>query len=58
MKLTQLKKRQKLLSMVRKLTYLYVHKKVVFLEAGFYPANQSNLKSFCKALIGWNKAAL
>jgi len=24
--------------------------------AFFYPANQSNLKSFQKALIGWKKA--
>jgi len=24
--------------------------------AGFYPANQGNLKSFQKALIGWKKA--
>jgi len=30
--------------------------KVAFLRAGFYPANQSNLKSFQKALIGWKKA--
>jgi len=30
--------------------------KVAFLEAGFYPANQSNLKSFQKALFGWKKA--
>jgi len=30
--------------------------KVAFLEAGFYPANQSNLKSIQKALIGWIKA--
>jgi len=30
--------------------------KVAFLEAGFYPANQSHLKSFQKALIGWLKA--
>jgi len=30
--------------------------KVAFLEAGFYPANQSNLKSFQKALIGWKKS--
>jgi len=27
-----------------------------FLEAGFYPANQSNMKSYQKALIGWKKA--
>jgi len=27
-----------------------------FWRAGFYPANQSNLKSFWKALIGWKKA--
>jgi len=25
-------------------------------RAGFYPANQSNLKSLQKALIGWKKA--
>jgi len=30
--------------------------KVAFLKAGFYPANQSNMKSFQKALIGWKKA--
>jgi len=29
-----------------------------FWRAGFYPANQSNLKSFQKALIGWKKPAL
>jgi len=32
--------------------------KVSCLEAGFYPANQNNLKSFQKALIGWKKAGL
>jgi len=32
--------------------------KVDFLEGGFYPANQNNLKSFQKALIGWKKLAL
>jgi len=31
--------------------------KVAFWKAGFYPANQSNLKSFLKALIGWKKAS-
>jgi len=30
--------------------------KVAFWRAGFYPANQSNLKSFQNALIGWKKA--
>jgi len=30
--------------------------KVVFWRAGFYLANQSNLKSFQKSLIGWKKA--
>jgi len=30
--------------------------KVVFWRAGFYLANQSNLKDFQKALIGWKKA--
>jgi len=29
--------------------------KVPFWRAGFYPANQSNLKSFQKALIGCKK---
>jgi len=29
---------------------------VAFLEDGLYPANQSNLKSFLKDLIGWKKA--
>jgi len=32
--------------------------KVAFWRAGFYPANQSNLKSYQKALIGWNRPAL
>jgi len=32
--------------------------KVAFWKAGFYPANQSNLKSFQKALIGWKKVGL
>jgi len=32
--------------------------KCLFWRAGFYSANQSNLKSFQKALIGWKKAAL
>jgi len=27
-----------------------------FWRVGFYPANQSNLKSLQKALIGWKKA--
>jgi len=27
--------------------------KVAFLENGFYTVNQSNLKNFKKALIGW-----
>jgi len=31
--------------------------KVAFLEGRFYPANQNNLKSFQKALIGWKKAS-
>jgi len=36
---------------------VYTNKiKVAFLEGRFYPANQSNLKSFQKALIGWKKA--
>jgi len=31
--------------------------KVGFLESsGFYPTNQSNLKNYQKALIGWKKA--
>jgi len=32
--------------------------KVVIWRAGFYSINQSNVKSFQKALIGWKKAAL
>jgi len=36
--------------------------KVAFVEvlwrAGFYPANQSNLKGVQRALIGWKKLAL
>jgi len=32
--------------------------KVAFLESRFYPANQSNLKSIQKSLIGWKKAGL
>jgi len=31
------------------------NKRWLFRRAGFYPANQSNLKSFLKALIGWKK---
>jgi len=30
--------------------------KWLFWRAGFYPANQSNIKSIQKALIGWKKA--
>jgi len=30
--------------------------KWLFWKTSFYPANQSNLKSFLKALIGWKKA--
>jgi len=30
--------------------------KVAFWRAGFFPANQSNLKSFQKDLIGWKNA--
>jgi len=30
--------------------------KVALWRAGFYPANQNNLKSFQKSLIGWKKA--
>jgi len=33
-----------------------INTKVAFWRAGFYPANQSNLKSFQKTLIGWKKA--
>jgi len=33
-----------------------IKSKVFFWRAGFSPANQSNLKSFRKALIGWKKA--
>jgi len=29
--------------------------KMAFWRAGFYPANQSNSKSYQKALIGWKK---
>jgi len=32
--------------------------KVTFWSAGFYLANQSNLKSFQKTLIGWKKPVL
>jgi len=32
--------------------------KVFFWRAGFYPANQSNLKGLLKALTGWKKAGL
>jgi len=32
--------------------------KVAFWRAGFYPANQKNLKNFQKALFGWKKPAL
>jgi len=30
--------------------------KWLFWSAGFYPANQNNLKSIQKSLIGWKKA--
>jgi len=30
--------------------------KQAFWRVGFYPVNQSNPKSFQKALIGWKKA--
>jgi len=30
--------------------------KVAYLEGRVYPANQNNLKSFQKTLIGWKKA--
>jgi len=30
--------------------------KWLFWRAGFYPANQSNLKIIQKALVGWKKA--
>jgi len=33
-----------------------IETKVFFWKAGFYPANQNNLKGFQKALIGWKKA--
>jgi len=33
-----------------------IETKVAFWKAGFYPTNQSNLKSFLKALIGWKPA--
>jgi len=32
------------------------HKNGFIWRAGFYPANQSNLKSFPNAQIGWEKA--
>jgi len=32
--------------------------KVAFWRVGFYPANQSILKSFQKAANGWKKAGL
>jgi len=32
--------------------------KVAFWRAGFYSANQSNLKSFQEVLIDWKKAGL
>jgi len=32
--------------------------KGLFQRAGFYPANQSNLKSIQKAPIGWKKVGL
>jgi len=42
---------------VIKATIVYMIKtKVAFWRAGFYPANQSNLKSFLKDLISWKKA--
>jgi len=38
------------------LACLHDQNKSGVLEAGFYPANQSSLKSIQKALIGWKKA--
>jgi len=38
------------------LACLHDQNKVAFCRAGFYPANQSNLNSIQKALIGWKKA--
>jgi len=38
------------------LACLHDQNKSAFWRAGFYPANQSNLKSFQKALIGWKNA--
>jgi len=35
---------------------LIAKQKWLFWRADFYPANQSNLKSFQKALIDWKKA--
>jgi len=32
--------------------------KVAFWRAGFFAANESKLKSFIKALIGWKKVGL
>jgi len=38
--------------------FTWSKQKWLFWRAGFYPANESNLKSFYKALIGWKKPAL
>jgi len=38
--------------------FTWSKQKWLFWRAGFYPANQNNLKSFQKALIGWKKAGL
>jgi len=35
---------------------MWSKQKWLFWRAGFYPANQSNLKSLLNALIGWKKA--
>jgi len=38
--------------------FTWSKQKWLFWRAGFYPANQSDLKSFQRALIGWEKAGL
>jgi len=38
------------------LACLHDQNKWIFWRAGFYPANQNNLKSFQKALMSWKKA--
>jgi len=53
-----IKFRCNLFTFIDKLINSFIDKKWPVWKADFYPTNQSNLKSFQKALIGWKKPAL